>query len=186
MSIKGITFNKDAKGNPISVTIDLALHQATFDKFFSELISKSQPNEVMPDAKTGNVSSKVMAAITTARTFLGTKHQIGGTTKAGIDCSGLSSVAYAGAGIKLPRSSADQAKIGKPVGRNDLQAGDLVFFATDDSRPSVVTHVGVVTKGSANGQQALMIHASTSRGVVEEILFSDYYTKRFLNAVRVV
>ena len=36
--MKGITFNKDAKGNPISVTIDLTLHQATFDKFFSQLI----------------------------------------------------------------------------------------------------------------------------------------------------
>ncbi len=185
MSIKGITFNKDVKGNPISVTIDLTLHQATFDKFFNELLTKSQPVEVAATIKTNKVSNTVMTAITTARTFLGTKHQIGGTTKAGIDCSGLSSVAYSGAGIKLPRSSAEQAKIGKIVTRAELQPGDLVFFATNDSQPTAITHVGLVTKGVAEGQP-LMIHASTSRGVVEEQLFSDYYTKRFLRAVRVV
>ncbi len=185
MAIKGIIFNKDAKGNPVSVTIDLALYQATFDKFFSEIMSQNEPIEVLPSQQPFKVSQSVMAAITAARTFIGTKHVIGGTAKTGIDCSGLSSVAYSSAGLKLPRSSADQAKFGKPVNKNDLQPGDLVFFATDDSRPTIVTHVGLVTKGGVGGQ-ALMIHASTSRGVVEEQLFSDYYTKRFLNAMRVV
>ncbi len=185
MALKGIIFNKDAKGNPISVTIDLTLYQATFDKFFSEIISQNEPIEVLPPQQPFKGSQSVMAAITSARTFIGTKHVTGGTTKTGIDCSGLSSVAYGSAGLKLPRSSADQAKFGKPVGKNDLQPGDLVFFATDDSRPSIVTHVGLVTKSGVGGQ-AMMIHSSTSRGVVEEQLFSDYYTKRFLNAMRVV
>ncbi len=182
--MQGIVFNKDAKGNPISVTIDLRIHQALFDKFFSEVVANNQPQEETPKQQPLRVSDAVMGAITSARTFLGTKHQIGGTTKAGIDCSGLSSVAFSTVGVKIPRSSVDQAKFGKPVGRNDLQPGDLVFFATDDSRPKVVTHVGIVTRGGATGQ--LMIHASTSRGVVEETLFSDYYNKRFLNAMRVV
>lgn len=184
MSMQGITFNKDAKGNPISVTIDLRLHQALFDKFFSQLVANAQPQEEMPKQQPLKVSDAVMGAITSARTFIGTKHVQGGTTKAGIDCSGLSSTAYGTVGIKIPRSSAEQAKFGKPVNRNELQPGDLVFFATDDSRPKIVTHVGIVTRGGATGQ--LMIHASTSRGVVEEQLFSDYYNKRFLNAMRVV
>jgi probable lipoprotein NlpC len=182
--MQGIVFNKDAKGNPISVTIDLRIHQALFDKFFSQVVANSQPQEDIPKQQPLKVSDAVMGAITTARNFLGTKHQIGGTSKAGIDCSGLSSVSFGSVGVKLPRSSADQAKFGKPVNKTDLQPGDLVFFATDDSRPKIVTHVGIVTRGGATGQ--LMIHASTSRGVVEEQLFSDYYSKRFLNAMRVV
>ena len=185
MAIKGITFNKDAKGNPISVTIDLTVHQATFDKFFNEVLTKSEPIEVLPSPQPYKVSDMIFSAIATARTFLGTKHVTGGTTKAGIDCSGLSSVSYGTVGLKIPRSSVEQAKYGKPIDKNNLQPGDLVFFATDDSRPTVVTHVGIVTKGGT-GTQAFMIHASTSRGVVEEQLFSDYYTKRFLNAMRVV
>jgi cell wall-associated NlpC family hydrolase len=183
MALKGITFNKDAKGNPISVTIDLTIHQAIFDKFFSEVLSQSEPTEVLNPIKPIKVSDAIMSAISTARTFLGTKHVTGGTSKTGIDCSGLSSTAYSAVGIKIPRSSVEQAKFGKPIKKEELQAGDLVFFATDDSRPNVVTHVGLVTKG---GGQALMIHASTSRGVVEEQLFSDYYSKRFLHAMRVV
>jgi probable lipoprotein NlpC len=184
MSVQGITFNKDDKGNIISATIDLRVHQALFDKFFSEVVAKNQPNVVEPVRKP-SPNELISGVLTTARTFLGTKHVIGGTTKAGIDCSGLSSTAYAAMGVKLPRSSGDQAKVGTAISRENLRAGDLVFFATDDSRPKVITHVGIVTQGADAGD-AMMIHASTSRGVVEERLFSDYYTKRYLGAVRVV
>jgi cell wall-associated NlpC family hydrolase len=66
------------------------------------------------------------------------------------DCSGLTSYAYAAAGINLPHSSRMQSTMGTPVSRSALQPGDLLFFY------SPVSHVGMYV---GNGQ---MVHASTS------------------------
>jgi len=71
------------------------------------------------------------------------------------DCSGLTSYAYAAAGISLPHSSAAQARMGSPVARGDLQPGDLVYFY------SPVSHIGIYI---GNG---MMVHAPTSGDVVK-------------------
>jgi len=73
------------------------------------------------------------------------------------DCSGLVQFAYAAAGIGLPHSSRMQSTMGVPVGRADLQPGDLVFFYDP------VGHVGVYI---GNGQ---MVHAPTSGQVVHVV-----------------
>ena len=53
------------------------------------------------------------------------------------DCSGLTSFSFRQAGITLPRSSSQQARVGRPVAFDDLQPGDLVFFYNP------VSHVGI-------------------------------------------
>lgn len=67
----------------------------------------------------------------------------GGTTDAGMDCSGLAQAAYASAGIAIERTSqqqwASERHVTVPV------AGDLVFFAGSDGTPSSPGHVGIVT-----------------------------------------
>ena len=192
--MEGISFVKDEKGNIVSVVIDLRVHQAAFDEFYNKLLEKEkkgkgqptgQPTGSLPPQKPLRREETISNILQKARTFLGTKHQAGGTTNVGIDCSGLSTTAFQAANVKLPRSSSDQARFGIPVDKSQLQPGDLVFFATDDKNPGKVTHVGIVTQGVESGEPK-MIHASTSRGVVEEKLFSDYYTKRYLNATRVI
>lgn len=52
----------------------------------------------------------------------------GGTTMAGLDCSGLTQMAYAAAGISLPRTSDAQAAGGTPVSAAEAQPGDLVAY----------------------------------------------------------
>ena len=71
--------------------------------------------------------------------------------EAGFDCSGLTTAAYAAAGITLPRTAHTQYRAGPllPPGA-PWQAGDLLFFGT----PTRVHHVGIAT-----GQGTLMIHA---------------------------
>jgi cell wall-associated NlpC family hydrolase len=59
-----------------------------------------------------------------------------------------------------------------------------VFFATGD-RKREITHVGIVTQVKAK-DNVKFIHASTSLGVVETDLYSDYYQKRFRVARRVI
>lgn len=130
-------------------------------------------------------ATEVETVITTARTFLGTPYKYGGTTRSGMDCSGLLLNSFKAVNMTLPRSSAAQSKIGKEIKKmNDLEPGDLVFFATGKSR-SAITHVGLVTDVKSK-ENIKFIHSSSSLGVVETNLFAEYYIKRFRGARRVI
>ncbi|NAZ84413.1 NlpC/P60 family protein, partial [Kineococcus sp. R8] len=59
------------------------------------------------------------------------------------DCSGLTLRAWAAAGVALPHSSRLQYAGQAKVALADLQAGDLVFYATDPADPATVHHVGM-------------------------------------------
>jgi cell wall-associated NlpC family hydrolase len=60
--------------------------------------------------------------------FSGAPYVSGGTTPDGVDCSGLIQALYHRAGMKLPRTVADQYQAGRPVELQDLHFGDVVFF----------------------------------------------------------
>lgn len=114
-----------------------------------------------------------------AKTFLGTPYRNGGTTRAGVDCSGLVTNVYSHFSVTLPRMSLGQSRAGQPVAPSGMQPGDLVFFKTTSSKP--VSHVGIYI---GNGR---FIHASTSaRSVRIDELDSDYFRKRFVTARRVI
>ncbi|MCU0419811.1 MAG: C40 family peptidase [Cyclobacteriaceae bacterium] len=127
---------------------------------------------------------KTAAVIQTARSYTGTPYKYGGTTRAGMDCSALTSAAYRAIQVNLPRSADAQASVGAKVKQEELKPGDLVFFATGKKRKQI-THVGIVTEVRST-ENIKFIHASTSLGVVETNLFSDYYVKRYRGARRVV
>ncbi|MGW2827398.1 C40 family peptidase, partial [Streptomyces sp. NPDC001443] len=87
-----------------------------------------------------------------------------GTTVKGFDCSGLTTYAYAKAGINLPRTAAAQAGVGKRIpaslGTSALKVGDLVFYAYAPGRDSTIYHVGIY---AGSGQ---MINAARPGTVV--------------------
>ena len=125
---------------------------------------------------------KVQAIIGTARSYVGTPYRWGGTSKAGMDCSGLLVTSFKTAGIQLPRTAKEQSKMGKKVDLTQLKPGDLVFFSRKPRRRKV-THAGLVTKVYGK-KDVRFIHASTSQGVIETNMFSDYYKKRIVRATR--
>ena len=127
---------------------------------------------------------KVDKVITTARSFIGTPYKYGGTTRSGMDCSGLLINSFRVIDVPLPRSSEGQSKIGKEVKLKEVRPGDLVFFATGKKKKKV-THVGLVTDVKSK-DNVKFIHASSSLGVVETNIYAEYYQKRFRGARRVI
>lgn len=126
---------------------------------------------------------KVEKVIKEAESYIGTKYKYGGTTKKGMDCSGLMCVSFESVGVTLPRVSKDQSKTGKRVYIGELLPGDLIFFGAKPGSKKI-THVGLITYVS--DKSIKFIHASTSRGVIESEFLSDYYKPRYIKAVRLL
>jgi probable lipoprotein NlpC len=128
------------------------------------------------------VDKDIAKVITTARSYTGTPYRWGGTTRVGMDCSGLLCTSFRSIDVNLPRTSQEQSKFGNDIRIKDLKEGDLVFFgATKNSRE--ITHVGMVTE-VVSEQEIKFIHASTTLGVIENNLFSPHYQNIFIKAIR--
>lgn len=84
--------------------------------------------DLLLDAVAETPSSTGDTVVETARRFQGTTYEWGGMTVDGIDCSGLVWIAYRAAGVVLPRDSDQQRRVGHEVARDELRAGDLLFF----------------------------------------------------------
>ena len=126
----------------------------------------------------------VINVVEAARSFTGTPYKYGGTTRTGMDCSGLLINAFRTINISLPRSAEDQSKVGEEVQMKDLQPGDLVFFATGKKKKKI-THVGLVTD-VIDKDHVKFIHASSVLGVVETNLYAAYYQQHYITARRVI
>ncbi|WP_250419122.1 MULTISPECIES: C40 family peptidase [Pontibacter] len=127
-------------------------------------------------------SGDIEKVIKTARSFTGVPYRWGGTTRVGMDCSGLLCTSFQSIDVKLPRTSEEQSRFGKEVKIKNLQEGDLVFFGAN-KYSNQITHVGMVTE-VIDDTNIRFIHASTTLGVIENNLFSEHYQKIFIKAIR--
>ncbi|MCZ9340199.1 C40 family peptidase, partial [Streptomyces sp. TRM76130] len=106
-------------------------------------------------SSTSSASGRAAAAFSAAQSKIGSPYVYGATGPSSFDCSGLTSWAYAQAGVSIPRTSEAQSQIGTRItSQSDLQVGDLVFFFND------LHHVGIY---AGNGQ---VLHAPRTGTVV--------------------
>ena len=121
--------------------------------------------------------------IHSALQFSGVRYKFGGTTKKGIDCSGLLYIAFGENDVKLPRTSYHMAEEGKRVRIGDVTKGDLLFFKTS-RRSKRINHVGMVV--AVENDEIKFVHASSSRGVIVSSLREGYWNSAFIKAARVL
>jgi lipoprotein Spr len=133
------------------------------------LIDQDDPNRAAQ-------RSDVMAEIIN---WIGTRYEFGGEDRCGIDCSSFTRQVFEKAfGLDLPRTAYEQAQMGDPVKKEELQFGDLVFFKT--ARYAPITHVGIYIG------EGLFANAACSRGVTVASLESDYWSAHYVGARRLL
>ena len=111
--------------------------------------------------------------------LLGVSYRFGGTSvSSGFDCSGfMQHIFRKTMQINLPRTSAEQAKMGVAVSRSELQPGDMVFFSTSRGR---ISHVGLYIGNNR------FIHAPrTGKSIEITSLGNKYWNSKYVTARRV-
>jgi lipoprotein Spr len=108
--------------------------------------------------------------------WYGTRYQMGGTSKSGIDCSAFVQAVYLSTfAMTIPRTAFEQYRVTDHISAVEMREGDLVFFNTTGG----VSHVGIYLTNNK------FVHASSSKGVTISDLFDPYYLKRFLGVGRI-
>jgi len=107
----------------------------------------------------------------------GVPYREGGYNKRGVDCSGFVQITFKRAlGLNVPRTTQRLMEIAKPISRQQLSIGDLVFFKTGFSKHHVGIYIG----------KDQFIHASTSQGVTKSNLKSIYWSKHYWKSARIL
>jgi cell wall-associated NlpC family hydrolase len=133
------------------------------------------------ESKTSNEAIHLQI-VETAINNIGVKYKTGGTTTAGMDCSGLVYSTYKQYNKNLPRSSNAMANEGTSISKDNAKPGDLIFFKTNGR--SEINHVGIITE--VVDDEIKFVHSSTSKGVIISSTKETYYGSTFTQINRII
>lgn len=122
------------------------------------------------------------AVLGSARRFLGLRYLWGGLSAWGLDCSGLVHLTYRAHGVTVPRDAFDQAANVDPVPLDQVEPGDLYFFARPGER---VHHVGFVSRPLAPDGTRWMLHAPEGGELIEDAPLAPERLDTLVSAGRV-
>ncbi len=176
--LKALQIRRDAtekrSAEIADTTQELATEKKTIDDKLAEaqsLLGKLKADERAAILSRGStrtpdvsVSGRAAAAVSYAMAQVGDAYVYGAAGPNAFDCSGLTMMAWAQAGVALPHSSSAQYNSGPHIAASDLQPGDLVFYY------SPISHVGMYI---GNG---MIVHAANpGSGVTTASLYSMPY-----------
>ena len=146
---------------------------------YEKLVETTMPNSQVVLQKLSRIKSSGSELqrnlLKSYANWKGTKYQLGGDSKEGIDCSGLTRRIYREVyGIELPRRTYEQVKIGSRIERQNLKPGDIVYFKPEGTGSHTAVYLG----------ETLFINASTAKGVVISTLENTYWNKYFEFGIR--
>jgi cell wall-associated NlpC family hydrolase len=168
---------KDVDGYKPRVTTSTFSQKTNLTEVSLESLSSSIAGFVTPtDLHVTKDRDQVMYKVIE---YLNTPYLWGGTSKHGIDCSAfIQAVMYQALGVALPRTSYEQSNVGVDVAREDLKFGDLLFF--DTRGRGRVSHVAMYVG------DGYFVHSGSKTGVAVASLDSEFYSRVFLKAKRVL
>jgi cell wall-associated NlpC family hydrolase len=117
---------------------DFLMHGQAQAKLAVATVPDDNPSGGVVSGGSRVATGSAARVVDVARQYLGDPYLWGGASHRGIDCSGLVLVAYRdGAGIKLPHFATSQAAMGKRVGADQVQPGDLVCWGVPGNFPHI-------------------------------------------------
>ncbi|NLO40453.1 MAG: hypothetical protein GX115_13415 [Ruminiclostridium sp.] len=156
----------------------ITLVKRIYEKFSEDYVEATYEDSQVIISRGDERNSLILQLMELIPVEMGKPYQWGGTGPNSYDCSGLVYALYEKIGISLPRVSVDQATAGTYVARENLQYGDLVFFARDGQN---INHVGIYV---GNGE---FVHAPQTGDVVKKTtLETGYYDSCYFTARRVI
>ncbi len=124
----------------------------------AQLVAQIKPGQVVQQITTGGAAgatspvsgdgpaitpAQVHAFLKAALSRVGLPYVWGAAGPRSFDCSGLVQWSMRQAGITMPRVAVDQATTGPQIPISDLQPGDLLFYHTDPTAPTYISHVAI-------------------------------------------
>ncbi|MBI1836273.1 MAG: C40 family peptidase [Flavobacteriia bacterium] len=154
---------------------DLELLQLIMRDLFSFIPTADSEGEINEIAAKESPLTGVLREdiVNYAKQYIGAPYLWAGTNPKGFDCSGYTGFVLKEFKIQTQRRAVDMQKECVEVKRKNAQKGDLVFF----DNGSGISHVGMII--SEKGEPLVMIHASSSKGVIiTDLEKSEYWLNR--------
>lgn len=173
----GVLMADKSTGWVPKTSVQMIDYQVAVSDPAAEARPEAGPNSGIPGGLPDDLDERTSALLREAFTYLGVPYVWAGNTRSGLDCSAFVRNVFSTQGVRLPRVSADQARVGAAVNWEELRAGDRLYF--DMGNKGRVSHTGIYL---GNGY---FIHASSNRKCVDvDSLMKPSYYKALVGARR--